>query len=616
MKENKYKFERLTPVDDIDLNVYEEAIDYVFDNSDIKNVAISGAYSAGKSSVLASYKKKHSNLCFLHISLAHFRPFDQEDETEISESVLEGKILNQLIHQIPSDKIPQTNFRVKKRISPKSVIERTVGVILLLMSIIYFTCFDTWEKYVVTLPNNWFKSILSLSTHQYALIADGLLIAGLLFYAVYSFINVQKNKNVFRKLNLQGNEIEIFEESDDSYFDKYLNEVLYLFENAEADVIVFEDMDRFNANKVFERLREVNTLANIQLQKEDKKVLRFFYLLRDDIFVSKDRTKFFDYIVPIVPVVDSSNSYDQFISHFKNGGIFEKFDVNFLQGLSLYIDDMRILKNIYNEFIIYYNRLNITELDCNKMFAIIAYKNLFPRDFAELQLNQGFVYTLFYSKDRFIAKEIQTLNERISKKDHEIELAKNEHLKSIAELDVVFDNKRPTNYYGRRPDLSQEDQNEYSERKKAIEDKLSDKIPVIENEKLLLEEKIVSIQNEQLSEIITRDNIDSIFGIKSENEIGKVTEFNEIKSSEYFDLLKYLIRNGYIDETYADYMTYFYENSLSRIDKTFLRSITDKKAKEYNYKLKNPQLVVSRLRLVDFDQEETLNYDLFTYLLV
>ena len=34
MKENKYKFERLTPVDDIDLNVYEEAIDYVFDNSD------------------------------------------------------------------------------------------------------------------------------------------------------------------------------------------------------------------------------------------------------------------------------------------------------------------------------------------------------------------------------------------------------------------------------------------------------------------------------------------------------------------------------------------------------------------------------------------------------
>lgn len=61
----------------------------------------------------------------------------------------------------------------------------------------------------------------------------------LLLFIVYGLIRVQKNKNVFRKLNLQGNEIEIFEESDDSYFDKYLNEVLYLFENADADVIVY-----------------------------------------------------------------------------------------------------------------------------------------------------------------------------------------------------------------------------------------------------------------------------------------------------------------------------------------------------------------------------------------
>lgn len=117
MAERKYQFERLTPIDNMDLDVYGEAIDYVFDNSDIKNVAISGAYSAGKSSVLASYKKKHSNLRFLHISLAHFKSPGQEDEAEVKESVLEGKILNQLIHQIPSEKIPQTNFRVKKKVN-------------------------------------------------------------------------------------------------------------------------------------------------------------------------------------------------------------------------------------------------------------------------------------------------------------------------------------------------------------------------------------------------------------------------------------------------------------------------------------------------------------------
>lgn len=70
----------------------------------------------------------------------------------------------------------------------------------------------------------------------------------------------------------------------------------YLFDNVDADVIVFEDMDRFDANRIFERLREVNTLTNLQRKEDGKKVIRFFYLLRDDIFVSKDRTKFFDYI--------------------------------------------------------------------------------------------------------------------------------------------------------------------------------------------------------------------------------------------------------------------------------------------------------------------------------
>ena len=615
LTEKNYHFERLTPINDMDLNIYEEAIDYAFKNSDIKNVAISGAYSAGKSSVLASYKKKHSDLQFLHISLAHFQSPNQEEETEVKESVLEGKILNQLIHQISSEKIPQTNFRVKKKENEKNILKLTIGIVMFFILTIYFTYFDIWKNYVNTLPNNWFKSLLGLSTHQYALVVGGLLMVALVSFAVYGLISVQKNRNIFRKLNLKGNEIEIFGESDDSYFDKYLNEVLYLFENADADVIVFEDMDRFNANKIFERLREVNTLVNIHLQKDGKQVLRFFYLLRDDIFVSKDRTKFFDYIIPVVPVVDGSNSYDQFISHLKKGGIFEKFNENFLQGLSLYIDDMRLLKNIYNEFIIYFNRLNITELDCNKMLAIISYKNLFPRDFADLQLNQGFVYTLFNNKNQFIAEETKKLNGRISEKKDQIDMAENEHFRTIEEITTFFDTKRTVNYYGGKGNLSNENQIEFTNRKKALENKLNNKILQIEDEIGIIEHELVLLKNKQLKDIITRENINSIFSVTSTNEIGHVTNFNEIKSSEYFDLLKYLIRNGYIDETYTDYMTYFYENSLSRIDKTFLRSITDRKSKDYTYRLKNPALVVSRLRLVDFDQEEILNFDLLTYLL-
>ncbi|HIF6780878.1 TPA: hypothetical protein ACX37U_004947, partial [Serratia marcescens] len=47
----------------------------------------------------------------------------------------------------------------------------------------------------------------------------------------------------------------------------------------------------------------------------------------------------------------------------------------------------------------------------------------------------------------------------------------------------------------------------------------------------------------------------------------------------------------------------------------FLRSITDQKGKEFTYQLNNPKLVVARLREVDFEQEEALNFDLLAYLL-
>lgn len=625
MPERKYNFERLTPIDNVKMDVYEDAINYAFDNPDIKNVAITGAYSAGKSSVLATYKKKHKKLKFMHISLAHFESPNQENKNDVKESVLEGKILNQLIHQIPSNKIPQTNFRVKQKVNVSSVILSTAELVLFIVSIAFFVHFNSWKNYLNTLPNNRLKYILMLTTHQYSLMIDGIVIIVLISLLIYKLLSIQKNKNIFRKLNLQGNEIEIFEENNESYFDKYLNEVLYLFENTDASAIVFEDIDRYNANEIFTRLREVNTLANLQLEK-DKKILRFFYLLRDDIFDSKDRTKFFDYIIPIVPVVNSSNSFDQFILHFKKSGIYERFYENFLQGLSLYIDDMRLLKNIYNEFIIYFNRLNTTELDCNKMLAIITYKNLFSHDFSDLQLNRGFVYTLFSEKEYFIKAEIEEINKRIKKLKNKIASSENEYQESMRELDIEFADKYLKSYdLSHKSDsdltkfiiahLTTEQEEEYTSRKTSLLVKFIKYSTRMNRYVKRLENKTDNPNDKSLHEIITRDNIDVIFSITSKNEIGIVTDFNNIKSNEYFDLLKYLIRNGYIDETYTDYMTYFYENRLSRTDKIFLRSITDKKAKEYTYHLDNPKKVISRLRLVDFDQEEILNYDLLTYLI-
>ena len=263
---------------------------------------------------------------------------------------------------------------------------------------------------------------------------------------IYNLIKIQINKNLFHRISIQGNEIEIFESQEDSYFDKYLNEVLYLFEQVEADAIVFEDMDRFNANSIFERLREVNNLTNIQRRnkvrskkKNDSyKPLKFLYLLRDDIFITKDRTKFFDYIIPIVPVLDGSNAYEQFMKHLKQGKIFDNFDAVFLQRLSLYIDDMRVLKNVYNEFVIYMHRLDNTDLNWDKMLAMIVYKNLFPRDFSNLQLAKGYVHELFEQKDRLAIETINKLREKESEIQEIINRINEETLVDVQEIDDAY----------------------------------------------------------------------------------------------------------------------------------------------------------------------------------
>lgn len=658
MGEENYIFEKLTPNTEANISVYDSAIEFVFNNSDVTNVAISGAYGAGKSSVIRTYENKHRDKKFMHISLAHFEPSDEsEKNNSVDETRIEGKILNQLIHQIPVNKIPQTNFRIKKDIGKKDIISVTLLLCMLFGSATFISLSRKIQNWVNDLSDGRMKSTLEIATSNKAIVLAGILLMISVLIGIYNVVKIQKNKNLFHKVTVQGNTIEIFENKDDSYFDKYLNEVLYLFEQVGADVIVFEDMDRFNSNVIFERLREVNNLVNVQKYNKFKnccqnkiidivshkkiskykpinkilcriesqyKPLRFFYLLRDDVFITKDRTKFFDYIIPIVPVLDGSNSYDQFIRQLRKGTIYEKFDTVFLQRLSLYIDDMRVLKNVYNEFIVYMYRLNNTELNWNKMLAIIVYKNIFPRDFCDLQLGRGYVHELFEQKEK-VSEETKTRLEQ-EKQDiqEKIDFINKENLDNVQEVRDAYKAKYSRLPKSRYNELTQAGEIE----KKKLEKEESDRVDAIEgrNNGLLQQYELKVLKKEQeisvvktklLNELITRENSNSVFMIHSTNLIGVENEYKEIKGSDYFELLKFLISNGYIDETYNDYMTYFYEDSLSAHDKVFLRRITDKKGKDYDYRLKDAKKVISSpvLRYVDFYEEEILNYDLLKGLL-
>ena len=592
--DGKITFQELTPYSNADDSVYWEAIAHCFEQDTIRNVAISGAYGAGKSSVLLSYEERNRERRFLHISLAHFE--DTKPAQPEKESVLEGKILNQLLHQLSPEDIPQSNFRVKREIKKSTVGLYSAAVVLYGLLVLYLLKFDRWCAYYNSLSPRKL-SLLQFSVGDRMPIFAALLLLLMSGFFLYKLICAQKERNLLKKLSVQGNEIEIFSQSEDSCFDKYLNEVLYLFSHAPADVIVFEDLDRFEANRIFERLHEINTLVNRQRKAEGRPPLRFFYLLRDDIFTSKDRTKFFDFIIPVVPVVDGSNSYDKLKEFLELDGCYERFDDHFLKDISLYIDEMRVLKNICNEFFIYIRTLNTTELDYNKMFALIVYKNLFPADFGELQLNRGYVASLFAYKEAFIEEEKGKIEKKIEEKTKHLASIERESAKDIGELQFLRQN------YKISPD-------EYTSRANNIKHRDDAYREEIRQDITALRASSSTMALLPLKELITRENIDGFFSPAVQSD-----GFQAIRSSSYFPLLKFLIRTGYIDETHSDYMTYFYENSLCAGDKIFLRSVTDRKAKSFDYALRSPALVASRLRETDYDQEETLNFDLLDYIL-
>lgn len=648
--EKEYNFQKLTPRKDVDLKIYKTALDFVFANDDLNNIGITGPYGAGKSSVIETYKSLHQSKKFVNISLAHFSDEEQEvldaDTKKNYVNILEAKILNQLLHLIDSKNILQTNFRVKRNASITDVLKITFLFVAFIVCYVYVQFFYKWANFVKVLEWEWIKGLLLFTTYSTSrLIALGI---GVVLFGggVYGIIKLQKNHNILRKLDLQGNVIEICAQNDDSFFDKYLNEVLYLFDSSRIEVFIFEDLDRYNANQIFQRLREINILVNASRKNRNLTPIKFFYLIKDDIFVSKERTKFFDFVIPIVPVIDSSNSYEQFTGIFEKGGINHLFDQHFLQDISLYVDDMRILLNIYNEYIVYSDHIKPIILDPNKLLALIIYKNIFPGDFSNLQLNRGFVYTLFAKKEEFVSQLIESHEKKLLELKSLSQQIEMERLRTLNELDVIYcttelyslriNGKGPSNFdtmerfmqalkdnpknvvkidryghsssYDFERELEKHRKNaEYTERKKLIELSTEEKTEQMNKQIYELQGKIEIIKKKRLRDVISKEDIDII---------GQKQEFSTIISNPYFALIKYMIRHGYLDETYQDYMTYFYENSLSRTDQIFLRKVADEEALPYNYELNKPEYVFTRLREEIFDREESLNISLINYLLV
>lgn len=679
-KHKKYIFNKLTSNKNINLEEknpsFKEALDFAIHDDELKNVAITGNYGSGKSSLLDSYEAKYSNKNFLHISLAEYKENDSiENGKELNArqiNIIEGKIINQLLHQINPKYIKKSIFKTLTPITVWIPLLLTIYIVLFFIIISYFLKLNFFASIV-----NYIEMRLGEDTN--AVFSWSLLI----LVAIGFFMSIKyviENK-LIKSLTISGknfsSDIEIFSDQSSrvSYFDRYLDDVLYLLNQSKADIIVFEDIDRFDNNSIFEKIKELNILVNNKRKKigRNSSKLMFLYLIRDDMFISKERTKFFDFIIPVLPIITNSNSNDKLTSILEKMKIKSGLSDEFLFRLSLYIDDMRLLNNICNEYYSYKIELNrkvngkkseesdkksedidkqSPDLDLKKIFAMVVYKNIFPKDFSELQNNQGFLYSLFSEKETSRRKEIEEIDRKIAQLEKNAKEIQSEHIRDEVELygtifripkgrkvisvngkfqdefdsyhdfisEILEENSKILSYdtfynaqsnpnttgrsESREAIFPNEKTSEFKERLGNVKSYFH--IEELNQELDLLARKRKSVETKLIADIYTNQEI---------HDLAREKGFAEIEKNQQFDIIYFLLKNSYIDETYPDYLTYFYGHVLTANDKEFLRNIASGKKTNWDLKLQNLFNVYLRLKPKDFGNIEVLHYDLITYML-
>lgn len=691
LRSNNFQYEPLTPKTDVKLGEYQKVLDYVFQTDSIKNIAIAGGYASGKSSVLQSYREKNKDRNLLFISLPNFEKNaendngqgDNKDQNDSKQPLtaqkkstdIEKKIIYQLAHQIHPSNIPLSPFRVKyerSRLRTMLYASATVIFILCLLCLL----FPERTSTMLAPIQKWSSSplwqvILNPTLFSWVGVVYPCIF---LFYVIYRSIRYRLHWLSHNKIAVKAAGMEVIhEKKETSFFEQNFAEIVYLFANCEASAVVFEDIDRFDVNYIFKRLREFNSAVNNLPQglKKRKTPLRFFYLLRDDIFESDGRVKFFDMIIPVVPVVGVTNSFKEFDKFFglvdantpvkSNAHIYPT--KHLLYNASLYITDKRLLTNICNEYKFYYEKLientnsKPSEDTANGLFAMVVYKHFFPKDVIEQYKGRGFLNYVFKQRDELIAHITHEANQNISKLQEELSYAKQVWHKNIAELicpymtipsqinvtktsgsrdysttdpkarvDLVYDWLKDRSQFQSIFIPGRGNWDIQKEVVSAIQAAGQERFNVYkefgENAVSIIEKKISELTSlnfkaaqKPIKEILEKCEDHEISPLSSKHEFkGKNKDLKkEIQNSQAFGLVRFLLLNGYLREDCLEFISK--PGDLSTADLEFIKSFHNAESLDETYKLDKTENIILRLRNEDYELPCILNMDLLAFLL-
>ncbi|NOQ72002.1 MAG: hypothetical protein GQ574_08370 [Crocinitomix sp.] len=637
-----------------DIAIYLDALEYGVEEDKICNIALTGPYGSGKSSIIETFVENHAQYNFLNISLASFKEelADQNQEgkkgnkrikgnpqldnkSENLERLVELSILQQIFYHVKASQIPDSRFKRIINYSWEKIALLSVSFSLWFVAMSHLFGLPLADRFSDQLEGNWL---------YYSALGIFLLGIGYVFSKAY---RVLANLQV-KKLSVKG-ELEVDENLDQSILNKHIDEIIYFFEKTDFNIVIIEDLDRFESTEIFTKLREINRILNNSLQIGREII--FLYALRDEMFQGKERTKFFDLIIPVIPFINPSNASEQLLNILRESNVDPKeFTHEFLDDVISFIDDidMRLLRNMVNEYVIYKGNLNTKgQSACDKLLALIIYKNLYPKDFVHLHKREGKLYRFLSKKEMYIESAVKELDAKISELEKQIEFIKLEKAENANELRAVYVNKLRDlipKILSIEIDGSYVEMNELTHERKfnklqsirnfdyeyhygydkrtgswgkgfsALENEVNKKFTFRERESFIIQRSSEE-QNrikKELQRLIDQKNRLKSQDLKQIFSIADIGEYlNEFDNNK---LIRLLLKNGYIDESYYDYISYFHEVNITRKDHEFIRSVKLGVENPYTYELTEYQGVIKKLGDRFFTRSAILNFGLVDFL--
>lgn len=433
----------LTPkFDEASHRVYYDLLTRSIDAEGVRNVALTGAYGTGKSSVLEQLRGQRRG-DVIEISLSTIAPPQRKaegdsapEDEKAQTNLIQKEIVKQLLYRLPAHKTPKSRFRRTSAPQTKRdwIVSAAIGVLIITVGLVLGLLQPLVESVV---PEPWGRRILA-----YAVLTGGMICAA---WFIRRLIAGGPAMSASVGAGLTSVTLS---SATNTYFDEYLDEIVYFFQASKTKVVVIEDIDRFEDIKVFDALRALNVLLNSSSTLER---IVFVYAIRDSIFEKiegvksprdedvtrravdvANRAKFFDVIVPVVPFVNADNARDLMSRAMKS----DKFsiDQSLIRISARHAADMRLIHNIRNEFEVYRSRLIVPSsrvygITDDFVFAMVVFKNAHLGDFEKIRHKDSTLDHLYNSWRKLVRSNLKVEVNRLAK------------LRTASELDNTADKR-------------------------------------------------------------------------------------------------------------------------------------------------------------------------------